>query len=76
MDFGKREYSIAKNSFIESRYKEAVERSDNAEIVLDQVNYALQLEIDKVYSSRMFIGFTVIIVFVIFMFLIYYSNRD
>ncbi|NYT13096.1 MAG: hypothetical protein GKC01_01140 [Candidatus Methanofastidiosa archaeon] len=75
MDFGKREYSIAKNSFIESRYKEAVERSDNAEIVLDQVNYALQVEIDKVYSSRMFIGFTVIIVFVIFMFLIYYSYR-
>ncbi|NPV50564.1 MAG: hypothetical protein HPY60_05135 [Candidatus Methanofastidiosum sp.] len=76
MDFGKREYSIAKNSFIESRYKEAVESSDNAEIVLDQVNYALQVEIDKVYSSRMFIGFTVIIVFVIFMFLIYYSYRN
>jgi hypothetical protein len=76
MDFGKREYSIAKNSFMESRYKEAVERSDNAEIVLGQVNYALQVEIDKVYSSRMFIGFTVIIVFVIFMFLIYYSYRN
>ncbi|KYC45628.1 MAG: hypothetical protein APG12_00759 [Candidatus Methanofastidiosum methylothiophilum] len=75
LDFGKREYGIAKNSFIEGRYKEALERSDNAEIVLGQVNYALQIEIDKVYSSRMFIGFTVIIVFVIFMFLIYYSNR-
>ena len=75
-DFGKREYSIAKNSFIEGRYLEALDRSDNAEIVLDQVNYTLQVEIDKVYSSRMFIGFTVIIVFVIFLFIMYYSNRD
>jgi len=75
LDFGKREYIIAKNSFIEGRYKEALESSDNAEIVLNQVNYALQGEIDKIYSSRMFIGFTVIIIFVIFLFLIYYSNR-
>ncbi len=75
IDFGKREYSLAKNSFIEGRYKEALDRSENAEIVLGQVNYGLQIEIDKVYSSRMFIGFTVIIIFVIFMFLIYYSNR-
>ena len=75
-DFGKREYSIAKNSFIEGRYKEALERADNSEIVLGQVNYALQVEIDKVYSSRMFIGFTVIILFVIFLFLMYYSNRN
>lgn len=75
-DFGKREYSIAKNSFIEGRYKEALDSSDNAEIVLGQVNYILQGEIDKVYSSRMFIGFTAIIVFVIFLFLIYYSNRE
>ena len=75
LDFGKREYIIAKNSFIEGRYKEALESSDNAEIVLNQVNYALQGEIDKIYSSRMFIGFTVIIVFVIFLFLIYYSNK-
>ncbi len=75
LEFGKREYIIAKNSFIEGRYKEALESSDNAEIVLNQVNYALQGEIDKIYSSRMFIGFTVIIVFVIFLFLIYYSNK-
>lgn len=74
-DFGKREYSIAKNSFIEGRYKEALDRADNAEIVLSQVNYAVQVEIDKVYSSRMFIGFTIIILFVIFLFLAYYSNR-
>jgi uncharacterized lipoprotein YddW (UPF0748 family) len=75
-DFGKREYSVAKNSFIEGRYKEAVDSSDNAKIVLEQVNYALQVEIDKVYSSRMFIGFTAIILFVVFIFLMYYSNRD
>ena len=75
-DFGKREYGIAKNSFIEGRYLEALDRSDNAEIVLGQVNYALQVEIDRVYSSRMFIGFTVIIVFVTFLFLMYYSNRN
>ncbi len=75
-EFGKREYGIAKNSFIEGRYKDALESSDNAEIVLSQVDYILKGEIDKVYSSRMFIGFTAIIVFVIFLFLIYYSNRQ
>lgn len=75
LQFGKREYSLSKNSFIEGRYREALDKSDNAEIVLGQVNYALQIEIDKVYSSRMFIGFTIIIIFVIFLFLIYYSNK-
>jgi DNA repair ATPase RecN len=75
LQFGKREYSLSKNSFIEGRYRESLDKSDNAEIVLGQINYALQIEIDKVYSSRMFIGFTIIIIFVIFLFLIYYSNR-
>ncbi|MCC7573733.1 MAG: hypothetical protein KO464_10200 [Candidatus Methanofastidiosum sp.] len=75
-DFGRREYGLSKNSFIEGRYKEALDRAENAEIVLNQVNYVLQGEIDKVYSSRMFIGFTVVIVFVIFLFLAYYSSRN
>ncbi len=74
-EFGLREYSIARNSFIEGRYKEALDRTDNAEIVLNQVNYALQVEIDTVYSSRMYVGFTVVIVFVVFLFLIYYANK-
>lgn len=75
LEFGLREYNIARNSFIEGRYREALDRTDNAEIVLNQVNYALQIEIDTVYSSRMYVGFTVVIVFVVFLFLIYYSNK-
>jgi hypothetical protein len=74
-NFGRREYSLSKTSFIEGRYKESLDQSDNAEIVLKQVDYELQTRIDSLYSSRMFIGFTIIIVFVIFLFLIYYLFR-
>ncbi len=74
-DFGRGEYILSKNSFIEGRYKESYDQADNAEIVLGQVNLALRSEVDTVYSSRMFIGFMIIIVFLVFIFLLYYSGR-
>jgi len=75
LEFGRREYSLARTSFIEGRYEESFTRADNAQIVLNQVNYALQSDTDTIYSSRMYIGFTIVIIFVIFLFLVYYSIK-